>query len=245
MLAIDDVPVEGKSLYTVGASLRGPPNTIVRLQLERADSDLTRQVTVLRARINAQSVSTATVLGISVLHVHAFDGNTAPQLLDLAATFDPSAPLVLDLRGNQGGDLFAAIDVARLFMPAESEIVHVEKRSGARSYAALVDGPLLNRTVVLLQNQETASAAEVLIAALTGNDRARSYGETSQGKGRTQRVAPLLEGGAMIFTDGRLAGPGGLDWNETGLAPAGDLATWRAGIDAKPLRLLWMLPWIK
>jgi carboxyl-terminal processing protease len=128
--------------------------------------------------------------------------------------------LILDLRGNAGGDFFAAIDAAMLFVPKGATIVSVRSRSGFRSYAntmASAKAPL--GRVFVWQNEGTASAAEVFLAALTENGGAVSVGRRSFGKGTRQDIIELHDGSALIMTTGILLTPQGVEYDGRGLPP--------------------------
>ncbi|MFO1522314.1 MAG: S41 family peptidase [Kiritimatiellia bacterium] len=99
-------------------------------------------------------------------------------------------------------------------------VVEVRTRAGATLHTGREDGPFADGPVLFIwQDRRTASSAEVFTAALTGNGRARSIGETTYGKGVTQRASELVNGAALLLTDGRLLPPGGLDYDGKGLPP--------------------------
>jgi carboxyl-terminal processing protease len=217
LVSVDGEPVPaGENILLTGARVRGPAGSGVRLGLRRPDGSDT-QVLLFRDRVQARTLLPA---GTNTFRVLAFETRTPDELRAALSRATPGATVVLDLRGNPGGSLGAAIDCARLFLRKDMTVVEVRTRAGVVRHAAREDGPLAESPpVVLWQDGGTASAAEVFIAALTGNKRARSVGVTTRGKGVTQRTTELLNGGALIFTDGRLIPPDGREYHGKGLTP--------------------------
>jgi carboxyl-terminal processing protease len=165
--------------------------------------------------------------GVGYLHVSGFDSKTAGEVAQaiekLEGAPDPAAAgrkdsgqpqpmsgLLLDLRDNHGGLVDAAIGVASLFLPPDSRVLTVRGRvQEAKTYATFAvkkryDGPL-----VVLVNGDTASAAEVLAAALEEHDRAVIAGEPTYGKGVVESVMPLSDGTGLALTSGQYLTPSG------------------------------------
>ena len=217
LVSIDGEPVPaGENILLTGARIRGPVGSGVRLGLRRPDGS-EKQVLLFRDRVQARTLLPA---GTNTFRVVAFESRTPDELRAALARVTPGTPVVLDLRGNPGGSLAAAIDSARIFLRKNMTVVEVHTRDATVRHEARGDGPFAEAPpLVVWQDGNTASAAEVFIAALTANRRARSVGVTTRGKGVTQRTTELLNGGALIFTDGRLIPPDGLDYHGSGLAP--------------------------
>jgi len=125
---------------------------------------------------------------------------------------------VLDLRDNAGGLLQSSVDVASIFIP-DGKIVSVEDRSGAvNAYRASGRDPI-NLPLVVLMNENSASASEVLVGALQDHGRATIVGQKSFGKGSVQSVRELSFGGAIKFTTAHYVTPKGREINGVGLEP--------------------------
>ena len=156
-----------------------------------------------------------------VIRLVGFAPGTRRELAELLSARAPGAPLVLDLRGNAGGDLHAAFDAASLFLARGAPIASVRARDGIHGYASTTDplAALDGQRAVLWQDGATASAAEVFIAALTGNARAVSVGARSFGKGTRQDLIELSDGSALVLTTGHLRTPAGVEFDGRGLAP--------------------------
>jgi len=216
---IDGKPVAGKSMYVVASWLMGTGGTHVDIQIARKSGERQR-VDVVRERIQTRSVTVEEISGLTLLTIHFFDSGTRRQLQYALEELQPGAKLVLDLRDNPGGDLYKSIDAAMLFLEKGALIVTIKSRDGVQSYRSTTASDYAASPLVIWQNGNTASAAEVFIAALTENGRAVSIGVKSYGKGTTQEVAELSDGSALIFTSGYLLTPGGRRYHQRGLKPA-------------------------
>ena len=135
------------------------------------------------------------------------------------SSWKKSAPVIIDLRGNSGGDLDAAIDSTELFLEKGQKIVIIESRTGSTSYKSMSAALVLAYPIYLWQDATTASAAEVFIAALTDNQQGVSIGKTTFGKGTKQDIIELSDGSALFLTTGLLKTPNGLGYQGRGLNP--------------------------
>lgn len=216
--AIDGVPVPGRSVFAVAAMARAAGGRTVTLTIGSPNGQ-TRSLAVTRSTLGMQSVSSRPQGGFTVIRIAAFTSAT-PGELERALKQAGRSVLVVDLRGNGGGELLPAIDSARQFLKKGSRAVLVRMRSGVKSYDTAYDGPASGSRLFLWQDGRTASAAEVFVAALTGNGRAVSIGERSYGKGSRQDVMALSDGSALVLTTGILETPGGVAYDGKGIAPS-------------------------
>jgi carboxyl-terminal processing protease len=125
--------------------------------------------------------------------------------------------LVLDLRGNGGGDFEASLAIASIFLDDQEIVKVVDARNNEtvhRSSAGSIDIPM-----VVLVNGDSASAAEILAGALQDNERAILVGEKTYGKGLVQTIYPLRGGSALKLTTQKYYTPDGIDINEIGISP--------------------------
>ena len=224
LVAVDGEPVRGHSIHWVGSRIRGPENTRVMLTIRR--DRLEHDVYVRRQLLKDESVRLQRLqYGIAVLRISHFSRHTLAETQKCLHRLSPGTPLVLDLRNNPGGDLFGAVDVAGLFLPPGRVVLTIGTNKGKTPYRAR--GRMWGKgDIVIWQNRFTASAAEVLTAGLTGNRRAVNIGEPSFGKGLTQRVVALSDGSALFISRGRLYGPDGKTWQDTGLMPSEPVEGW-------------------
>lgn len=215
--SIEGVPVAGKSLLALGFLARGAPGGRLALVIV-TPAGIEKQVILTRAMTSIETVSQRTVGSIPVIRIRTFTRSTKGKLAALATDWARDRPAVLDLRGNRGGDLHAAIDSAQLFLPAGARIVSVTGRS-TKHYQS-DNAPLNMETPIYLwQDEATASAAEVFIAALTQNRRAVSIGKQTFGKGTKQDILELSDGSALVLTTGHLATPDGTRYDGQGISP--------------------------
>ena len=150
-----------------------------------------------------------------------------PQRVDLALVeLAGSRHLVIDLRGNRGGDGEVAVEVASLFLAPGTEVCTYETRRGREVRRSLGTSPFLPQgRLAVLMDDVTASAAELLAAALHETGGAILVGERTAGKGVGQRALLLPDGSGMSLTRFRLLAPSGASWDDQGLKPALALAT--------------------
>jgi carboxyl-terminal processing protease len=127
--------------------------------------------------------------------------------------------MVIDLRGNPGGSLHAAIDSAALFLEQNRKIVGIKTHGGIKEYRSESPQTYIAPPLYLWQDEQTASAAEVFIAALTEHQRAVSIGRKTFGKGKVQEIITLADGSALYLTIGEMQTPNGVFYHERGLEP--------------------------
>jgi carboxyl-terminal processing protease len=218
LVSIDGAAVRGKPLALVAALATGREGTPVELVVAGADG-AQRQVRIVRAHQDEPRVTEYDEGTLHVLKIPAFTTTTKSLVAAALAGWDKSKPVVIDLRGCGGGDFFAALDTAMLFLRPGAPIVTVNGRAGARAYTSTRETGTTPRPLFLWQDAHTASAAEVLIGALVDNKVAQSVGEQSAGKGTRQDVVEMADGSALILTTGYLSTPHGMAFDHRGLAP--------------------------
>jgi len=132
---------------------------------------------------------------------------------------DQAGPLIVDLRRASGGDLFEALDSTSLFLPQGLSLAAIEDNRGKRREFRSLAGRVTERPLLLLVGPGTASAAESFALALRHHGAARLVGGRTHGKCLTQTLAPLSNGAAVRFSNGRLWGPDGVPCDPDGLLP--------------------------
>jgi carboxyl-terminal processing protease len=221
LLAVDGGSVKGKSLLGVASQIRGTPGTEVTLKISRTYGRSTN-IKLLREALTVPAVVVEESYSGLVFKVRKITPQTVSEMKEALTRSGGTSSLTLDLRGCPGGEIMAAKELAGLFLP-ENSIVFQEEVMGQRSQTKTTSAPLFNPPqIVILQDSGTASAAEILIAALIENLPARvvSQGEKSYGKGVTQEQVRLSGGGYMEITTGRVFSPNGKFWDGTGLLPS-------------------------
>jgi len=230
LLAVDGRSMRGWSDAEVRAALRGPSGTAVRLDVDGPAGR--RTLTLVRDQIHVNAVAGAAIVDgeVGYLLVSTFSDSTAVELRravdSLVARGAPA--LVLDLRGNPGGLLAQGVAVADLFLDGGARLVTTAGRTTASRHvytdSTAARWPAL--PVVVLVNELTASAAEIVAGALQDNDRALLLGRVTFGKGSAQGVYGLDNGAAISLTNARWYTPLGRSIEHRPLDPdAEDEAT--------------------
>lgn len=218
LLAIDRVSARGKALPTLAAAAIGAVDTPVWVEVA-SENDRPRRVQIRRSHIATPRTVLRKHGDVHVIEVPSFTPATKAEIAYILSGWKAESPVVIDLRGNFGGDFHAAIDSAMLFVPEGDLIGSVKTKGGVKQYASTLAGVRASGRVILWQDAVTASAAEVFIAALTRNARAVSIGRKTFGKGTRQDVIELSDGSALILTTGYLLTPEGTRFDGVGLFP--------------------------
>ena len=224
ILRLDDQPVEGMTLNDAIARMRGEPGTPIELTIRRAGREDEFTVSLVRAEIRREPVRSSMEGDVLVLRLVTFTSGAFAALekaiADATAERSPRA-IVLDMRGNGGGLFRQAVLTADAFLPA-GEIVSLRGRTPGtqRSWKADPKETLAGVPMVVLIDGRTASAAELVAAALQENGRATVMGQRSFGKGSVQAMLGLGEGkGALRLTTALYHGPSGRTVQRTGVGP--------------------------
>ena len=216
IIYVDDTLVASKKLTNedVMRKLKGPKNTKVRVRVLRRGVEGLLDYTITRAAIPTYSVDIAYMLDevTGYLKLSKFSATTVEEfkqgIKDLKA--QGMKQLIFDLRGNTGGYLKAAVDIADEFLPKGSLIVYTEGRNRPRQYMkAGHHGRLEDIPVVVLIDGESASASEIVAGALQDNDRGTIVGRRSFGKGLVQEQILLSDQSAIRLTVARYYTPTG------------------------------------
>ncbi len=242
------VEIDGKSArnitsFEASERVRGEPGTTVRLGIERTGREEILEFNVIRDEISIQPVSYAGVTADSIGYVRlvSFSPRAGEQIDSVLLEFNKAGAKgwILDLRGNPGGYLDVAIDVAGCFLPEGALVCETRGRHRSYSYdlkthyePVSVDVPL-----VILLDGGSASASEIVAGAITDYRRGVLVGRPSFGKGLVQSLTSLGHDYALQLTTGRYFTPGGysfsgwrLSWDADSL-PADDTGLFRKGLN--------------
>lgn len=225
IVAINGQPTQGMSLADVVERLRGPVGSPLRLATASPKDRAPRELTIRRALIIPPTVSYAPHGDVADIKVTSFNQSTTSSLTHALqrATREMGRQLrgvVIDLRGNPGGLLEQAVSVSDLFLN-DGRILTTRGRhpDSNQTFDAAGDDLLHGLPVAVLVNSGTASAAEVVAAALQDQGRAIVVGTTSYGKGTVQTVHRLPNDGEIIITWSRIHAPSGYTLNHVGVLP--------------------------
>ncbi len=222
VVSVDGVPATGLSLAEVASALRGPPHSKVQVEVSRDGSSLV--VEVDRGDLAANDVVVSRLKGgVEVVRVAAFSrgvGAAVRKALAASPATDQQAPagVVLDLRGNPGGLLLEAVEVASAFLNGGAVVSYEKRGEPSRELDAVGSGDATVPLVVLV-DEGTASAAEVVAAALQDRNRAVIVGSHTFGKGSVQEPRTLSDGSAIELTVGRYLTPSGRALDGVGVEP--------------------------
>ena len=211
VLAIDGQPVKGWDAAAVAASVAGPEDTSFTLAWRGRDGK-PHESAFVRVLVPPETVFGERSAELLVVRIVGFNNTTdthlAHTLQDGMAGEHPPAGIVLDLRGNRGGLLRQAVTVADTFLPDGLVASTVGRAPDANHIWNSTPGELAEGLpVVVLVDGRTASAAEVLAAALADRGRAVVVGSSTYGKGLVQTIAPLPDGGELFVTWSRILAP--------------------------------------
>ena len=216
--SIDGIQTAALSLRSVESRVRGEEGTTVRLGV--VGNEGLRELVLTRKRLTVPAVEMLSDDGIPRLRIMRFDKRTVDELRAFLAVIGDASSLILDLRGNVGGDLQVAADCAGLFLPDDALIVTLRKRNKPPVVLRAKAGTKAAvGSIVLWQDRFTASSAEVFCAALSQNKRGRTLGQRTFGKGVTQLAVPAGDGGLFVITNAELLPPNGQTYDRKGLEP--------------------------
>lgn len=203
--------------------MRGPKGTKVNLTLEREGVKAPFDVTLMREIIKIQSVKSKMLDdGIGYLRLTQFQEQSGKDLTKALESLRTQKvqSLILDLRNNPGGLLTAAVEVSELFLPKGKAVVSIKGRQGkAEEYTADGPHPLLDLPMIVLVNEGSASASEIVAGAMQDWGRAVVVGTTTFGKGSVQTIIPLSDGSALRLTTAKYFTPKGRSIQNTGIDP--------------------------
>jgi carboxyl-terminal processing protease len=211
---VDDKVTDGLTTSEVADLLKGPKGTVVKITISREGYTDPLIFTVTRDEIPRHSVEIAFLLkpGVGYVRLTQFNETTDREIADALKMLGANSldGLILDMRGNPGGLLNEAVAVGDMFLEKGQLIVSYHGRSAPeRRFVALRGNQGLTVPLVILVNNNSASAAEIVTGAVQDHDRGLVVGETTFGKGLVQTVTPLAENTGLALTTARYYTPSG------------------------------------
>jgi carboxyl-terminal processing protease len=224
ILKIGDVLTKGKTVYDTVEILRGPKGSEVTITVYREGWDAPREITLVRKEIPLISVKSLLLKpGFGYVRISNFQRNTTSELrnhIDRLGTERPLQGLLLDLRNNPGGLLDQAVSVSDLFLE-QGLIVYTRGRNKDQDLIFEADGDntLARFPLVVLVNEGTASASEIVAGAVQDHRRGVLVGTKTFGKGSVQSIVPLNDGAGLKMTTAHYYTPSGRSIQVTGITP--------------------------
>ena len=219
---LDDEPVLGMTLSEAVAIMRGKVGSKIKLTVRRNENERV-DINIVRAIIQLKSVKSRVENNIGYIRVSSFNQKVDKQIIDSISSLEKKNTLigyVLDLRNNPGGLLDQAVNVTDIFLE-RGEIVSTKGRNGKRGsrYNAVKKDLTNGLPLVVLINQGSASASEIVAGALQDHKRAIIMGTKSFGKGSVQTIIPSGEDVAIKLTTAKYYTPLGRSIQQTGIDP--------------------------
>jgi len=224
IIRLDEKPVKGMGLSDAVRLMRGKPGTSITLTIMRERVEKPLKLTIERDIINVASVKSRMLEpGFGYVRISNFQSRTADDMRKAVADLKAKGKLqgmVLDLRNNPGGILNSAVEVSDAYLKT-GKIVYTEgKTAGSNfSFAAKPDDILQGAPMVVLVNEGSASASEIVAGALQDHKRALIMGNRTFGKGSVQSIVPVTKEAAIKLTTARYFTPSGRSIQAEGIKP--------------------------
>jgi len=226
VIRLDDTPVKGMTLNEAVKIMRGKPGSDIELTIVREGLDQPLKINITRDIIKVKSVRARMLEpGFGYLRISQFQSKSAENMVDAIEDLKkenkgPLQGLVLDLRNNPGGVLNGAVAVSDAFLK-KGMIVYTEGRiaDSRLRFNATPDDVIDGATLVVLVNQGSASASEIVAGALQDHKRAIIVGVQTFGKGSVQTILPLSSESALKLTTARYYTPSGRSIQAEGITP--------------------------
>lgn len=216
---VDGKDIGGMAIENVMKLIKGEEGTTVKITVWKASTKKEVTYAMQRAVIHLDVVNSKMLPGnVGYIHLTEFSEDSATEVVKAVSQLSGAKSLVLDLRDNPGGYLSQAIAIADFFLPKGSEIMSID-------YKAEADEVIKDEQngytlpVVLLVNKNSASASEIVAAALQKNGRAKVVGANSYGKGTVQDILNLPNGDGVKLTVAEYKGPANMKINGVGVKP--------------------------
>ena len=223
ILSIDDISTEGMNLEDAVKLIRGQRGTKVKLEILRGSKSFFKVLS--REKIEIKSVSskvnqTKNGLLVGYVRIKQFNANAARETRDAIKDLETKkvAGYILDLRSNPGGLLDSSIEISRQFIN-KGVIVSTLSKDGLKETKRGNGQALTKKPLVVLVNEGSASASEIVSGAIKDNKRGKLVGKKTFGKGLVQSMRTLVDGSGLTVTVAKYLTPNGTDINKFGIAP--------------------------
>lgn len=219
IIKIDGEDVSTLSFGEAIVKIRGEKGTKVVLTIAREGEQKPLDIAIIRGTISVKSISFKQEGEIGILRLNQFGEDTTEAIRKLEGKIKSLKGLVVDVRNNPGGLLDSAIDVTSLFDPGSPILIEEEKEGKRNNYERTLNPIFSDVKLVVLINEGSASASEILAGALQDHGRAKLVGVKSFGKGSVQNLESLKDDSLVRITVAKWLTPSGRQINGTGIEP--------------------------
>lgn len=222
IIKINGEPTKDMSLHDAVSKMRGAPKTSVTITIFREGWKDMKDFAIVRDVIKIKSVKSKIIEGsIGYVKISQFQEQTAADLSAALKKLDEDkvTALILDLRNDPGGLLNSAIDVSSRFLPKDKLVVYTQSKAGEKTEFFTSGDGHFSHPMIVLVNQGSASASEIVAGALKDWNRAVIVGTQTFGKGSVQTVIPLSGGAGLRLTTAKYYTPKGKSIQNTGITP--------------------------
>lgn len=228
LLSVNGTDVRGKSAFDASSMLQGPKDTFVTIKVKHGDCGPVESMKVQRQLVARTPVFYRLEKRenddspVGYIHIKEFNAVAKKDLVSALKHLQNSGAsyFVLDLRDNLGGLVQAGIETAKLFLNKGDTIIYTAGRDRQVQNTIVAEsGPMIATPLMLLVNNRTASASEIVASALHDNCKAILVGERTFGKGLIQSVFELHDGSGIVVTIGKYVTPNHKDINGNGIEP--------------------------
>lgn len=218
---VDDIDVTGMDIDAVVAMMKGEAGTVVKVSVVRDGVTDPVELIITRDFIEVETIEHEMLMNnIGLISISSFDEVTFGQFKDAVEELEQNGMkgLIIDVRDNPGGLLDSVVDMLDYILP-QGLIVYTEDKYGNREEYAGKDEHELTLPIVVMTNENSASASEIFAAAIQDYDAGTIVGTTTFGKGIVQSIFPLSDGTAVKLTVSRYFTPKGVCIHGTGVKP--------------------------
>lgn len=226
ILKINNEDTQGMSSDIAVSKIRGEKGTEVKLTIYRPSDKSTKELSIFRDEIVVQSVDYQKKGNIAVISISSFNDTTSSKFKEVASQIVADKnikSIILDLRNNPGGYLDTAIDIASYWIRSGVVVQEKDRTNQITKHNAIGDPMLENYPTVVLINQGSASASEILSGALKDYKKATLVGKKTFGKGSVQEYQELGDGTAIKITVAEWLTPNNININKNGIEPDIDI----------------------
>ena len=219
IIKVDGTDTYGMTLNEVVSMIRGDEGTSVVLTVKRGNEE--KEITIVRAKVETISATYESLdNGIGLITITEFNDNTYEFFKEAKQQFidNGDTALILDLRGNPGGNLDTVVNIAQEILP-QGLVVYTEDKYGKREEYKCDGKKEMNVPIVVLVDGSSASASEILAGAIKDHNKGTLIGTTTFGKGIVQKLISLSDGTAVKITVSKYYTPNGVNIHGTGIEP--------------------------